>query len=229
MEIEMKIGIIGAGSVGQTIGKALADKGHDVVVGIRKVSPEELAKERNWAQPLDAWLKTTKAKVGTFAEAAAHGEILFNVTQGASSIDALTQAGAAHMKGKTLIDVANPLDFSRGMPPSLHPHLSNTTSLGEEIQKAFPDVKVVKAFNTVAAAVMVDANNVAEPHDLFVCGNDDGAKETVKKMAREQFGWKSFVDLGDISGARGQEAILHIWVRLWGIKGTPMFNLHVAG
>jgi 8-hydroxy-5-deazaflavin:NADPH oxidoreductase len=224
----MKIGIIGAGSVGQTFGKALSDKGHDVVIGIRKVSPEELAKERNWAQPLDAWLKTTKAKVGTFADAAKHGEILFNVTSGAASVDALKLAGADNMKGKILIDVANPLDFSRGMPPSLHPHLSNTWSLGEEIQKTFPDVKVVKAFNTISAAVMVNGAAINAPHDLFVCGNDAAAKEAVKALAKEQFGWQHFSDLGDISGARGQEAILHIWLRLWAVTGTPMFNLHVA-
>lgn len=224
----MKIGIIGAGGVGQTFAAALAAKGHDVIIGIRKVNEEELAKERSMAQPLNVWQKTTKAKVGTFAEAASHGEILFNVTSGGVSIDALHLAGAANMNGKILIDVANPLDFSRGMPPSLHPHLSNTWSLGEEIQKQFPDVKVVKAFNTISASVMVDAGLVKQDHDLFVSGNDDAAKATVSKLAKEQFGWKNFIDLGDISGSRSQEALLHIWLRLWGVKGTPMFNLHVA-
>ena len=224
----MKIGIIGAGGVGQTFAAALAAKGHDVVIGIRKVNDEELAKERSMAQPLNLWLKTTKAKVGTFAEAASHGEILFNVTSGGVSIDALNMAGAANMKGKILIDVANPLDFSKGMPASLYPHLSNTWSLGEEIQKHFPDVKVVKAFNTIAAAVMVDAGLVKQDHDLFVSGNDADAKAVVSKLAKEQFGWQSITDLGDISGSRAQEAILHIWLRLWGVKGTPAFNLHVA-
>ena len=224
----MKIGIIGAGSVGQTFAAAFAAKGHDAVIGIRKVNDEELAKPRNWAQPLNEWVKTTNAKVGTFAEAAAHGEILFNVTSGGVSIDALNMAGAANMKGKILIDVANPLDFSRGMPPSLFPNLSNTWSLGEEIQKHFPDVKVVKAFNTIAATVMVDAGLVKQEHDLFISGNDDAAKATVSKLAKELFGWKSITDLGDITGARSQEALLHIWLRLWGVKGTPAFNLHVA-
>jgi 8-hydroxy-5-deazaflavin:NADPH oxidoreductase len=224
----MKIGIIGAGSVGQTIGAALAAKGHDVVIGIRKVNDEELAKPRNWAQPLNEWLKTAKAKVGTFAEAAKHGEVLFNVTSGGVSIDALNMAGAANLNGKILIDVANPLDFSNGMPASLYPNLSNTWSLGEEIQKHFPDVKVVKAFNTIAAAVMVDAGLVKQDHDLFISGNDEAAKAAVSKLAKEQFGWKHITDLGDISGSRSQEALLHIWLRLWGVKGSPMFNLHVA-
>ena len=224
----MKIGIIGAGSVGQTFAAALAAKGHDVVIGIRKVNDEELAKPRNWAQPLNEWVKTTKAKVGTFAEAAKHGEILFNVTSGSVSIDALNLAGVENMNGKILVDVANPLDFSNGMPASLYPNLSNTWSLGEEIQKHFPDVKVVKAFNTVAAAVMVDASLVKQDHDLFISGNDESAKATVSKLAKEQFGWKHIIDLGDISGSRSQEALLHIWLRLWGVKGTPMFNLHVV-
>ena len=224
----MKIGIIGAGSVGQTFASALAAKGHDVVIGIRKLNDEELAKPRNWAQPLNEWIKTTTAKVGTFADAAKHGEIVFNVTSGGVSIDALNMAGAANLNGKILIDVANPLDFSRGMPPSLYPNLSNTWSLGEEIQKHFPDVKVVKAFNTISAAVMVDASHVKQDHDLFISGNDEAAKATVSKLAREQFGWKNITDLGDISGARSQEALLHIWLRLWGVKGNPVFNLHVA-
>ena len=224
----MKIGFIGAGSVGQTFAAALAAKGHDVVIGIRKVSPEELAKERTYAQPLDAWVKTTNAKVGTFADAAKHGEIIFNVTSGGVSIEALNMAGAENLKGKILIDVANPLDFSRGMPASLLPSLSNTWSLGEEIQKQFPDVKVVKAFNTVAAAVMVNAALVSEAHDLFISGNDDAAKATVKEFARKEFGWAHFTDLGDIVGSRAQESILHIWLRTWMTSGNPMFNLHVA-
>ncbi len=224
----MKISIIGAGSVGQTFAAAFAAKGHDVIIGIRKVNDEELAKPRNWAQPLNEWVKTTKAKVGTFADAAKHGEIVFNVTSGGISIEALNMAGAENLNGKILIDVANPLDFSRGMPPSLYPNLSNTWSLGEEIQKQFPDVKVVKAFNTIAASVMVDASLVKQDHDLFISGNDDAAKATISKLAKEQFGWKNIVDLGDISGSRSQESLLHIWLRLWGVKGTPMFNLHVA-
>jgi 8-hydroxy-5-deazaflavin:NADPH oxidoreductase len=228
--LKMKIGIIGAGIVGQTFAGKLATNGHDVVIGIRKVNDDELSKARNWAPSLNDWLKTTKGKikVGTFAEAAKHGEIVFNVTSGGVSIDALNMAGAANLNGKILIDVANPLDFSRGMPPSLYPNLSNTWSLGEEIQKHFPDVKVVKAFNTVGSATMIDPSTIKEAHDLFISGNDEAAKATVTKLAGDEFGWKNFVDLGDIVGSRSQEALLHIWVRFWQLKGTGNFNLHVA-
>jgi 8-hydroxy-5-deazaflavin:NADPH oxidoreductase len=225
----MKIGFIGGGSVGQTIAAALAAKGHDVLLGIRKVSPEELAKERQWAQPLDAWRKTTTAKVATFAEAAKHGEIVFNVTSGAHSLEALSLAGAENLAGKILIDVANPLDFSNGMPPSLIVTLSNTTSLGEEIQKTFPKTRVVKAFNTVGAPTMVNPASIKEPHDLILCGNDEAAKKAVIDLAKDAFGWQHFVDLGDIVGARAQEALLHIWVRFWMLKGTGNFNIHIAG
>jgi 8-hydroxy-5-deazaflavin:NADPH oxidoreductase len=224
----MKIGLIGAGAVGQTIGAALAAKGHDVMLGIRSVSPQELAKPRSNAQTLDEWLAATAAKVGTFSDAAAHGEILFNVTSGGVSVEALTQAGESNLAGKILIDVGNALDFSRGMPPSLLPHLSNTWSLGEEIQKTFPAAKVVKAFNTVSASVMVNPALVPGPHDLFISGNDASAKETVKALAGKEFGWTQFTDLGDITGARAQEAILHVWVRHWMVSGSAMFNLHVA-
>jgi 8-hydroxy-5-deazaflavin:NADPH oxidoreductase len=224
----MKIGFIGAGAVGQTIASALAVKGHDVVIGIRNVTPAELAKERQWAQPLEAWLKTTSAKVGTFAEASSHGEIIFNVTSGAVSLKALGMAGATNLEGKILIDVANPLDFSKGMPPSLIPSLSNTTSLGEAIQAAFPKTRVVKAFNTVGAATMVNPSSIGEAHDLIICGNDEAAKQKVSELARSAFGWKHIVDLGDIVGARAQEALLHIWVRFWMLKGTGNFNIHIA-
>jgi 8-hydroxy-5-deazaflavin:NADPH oxidoreductase len=224
----MKIGFIGAGVVGQTLASKLAANGHDVMVGIRTVNEGELAKPRTYTLPLDQWLKVNTARVGTFAEAAAHGDIVFNVTSGGVSIDALNMAGADNLSGKILIDVANPLDFSRGMPPSLHLGLSNSWSLGEEIQKRFPGVKVVKAFNTVAASIMVDPKLVPGPHDLFICGNDAAAKDAVKAFAYEQFGWQHFADLGDIVGARGQEAILLLWVRHWGVSGSPDFNFHIA-
>jgi 8-hydroxy-5-deazaflavin:NADPH oxidoreductase len=171
----MKIGIIGGGSVGQTIARKLLANGHDVLVGIRNPSPEELAKERSMAQPLADWIAETGGKVGTFAQAAAHGDIIFNVTNGQASIAALTLAGRDNIDDKILIDVANPLDFSNGMPPDLLKDYSYGTSLGEEIQKAFPKARVVKAFNTVSAFAMVDANFVKGDHDLIIAGNDEAA------------------------------------------------------
>jgi 8-hydroxy-5-deazaflavin:NADPH oxidoreductase len=224
----MKVGIIGGGGVGQTIAAKLIANGHDVRLGIRNPTPEELAKDRMMAKPLKDWIKETGGKVVTFAEAAKHGEIIFNVTNGDASISALTMAGAANLKGKVLIDVANPLDFSQGMPLGLLQKYTHFTSLGEEIQKAFPEARVVKAFNTVSAFAMVDASFVAGDHDLFVAGNDAEAKKAVEQLARKEFGWKSIVDLGDIVGARATEHLLPLWVRLWMLGGSPKVNIKLV-
>jgi 8-hydroxy-5-deazaflavin:NADPH oxidoreductase len=224
----MKIGIIGGGGVGQTIAAKLIANGHDVRLGIRNPSKEELAKDRMMAKPLVEWVKETGGEVVTFAAAAKHGEILFNVTRGEGSIEALTLAGADNLKDKVLIDVSNPLDFSKGMPPALLLQYNHFTSLGEEIQKAFPDARVVKAFNTVANALMVDASFVPGDHDLFIAGNDIEAKKTVEALARKEFGWHSIVDLGDIVGARATESLLPFWVRLFMIGGTAKVNIKLV-
>jgi 8-hydroxy-5-deazaflavin:NADPH oxidoreductase len=224
----MKIGMIGGGSVGQTIAAKLIANGHDVRLGIRNPSAAELAKERSMAKPLIQWQKETGGKVVTFAEAAKHGEIVFSATNGATAIAALTLAGSENLKGKVLVDVSNPLDFSQGMPPALLPQYDHYTSLGEATQRAFPDAHVVKAFNTVSAFAMVDAGFIPGDHDLFIAGNDADAKKTVEAFARKEFGWKSFVDLGDIVGARATEHLLPLWVRLWMIGGTPKVNIKLV-
>jgi hypothetical protein len=223
----MKIGMIGGGGVGQTLGAALIAQGHEVVIGIRNPSTEELAKERAQAVPLKDWVAKTGGRVTDFASAAAAGEVVFNVTQGGHSLDALRTVGAANLSGKVLVDVANPLDFSSGMPPFLIKDFAGPTSLGEQIQAAFPEGHVVKAFNTIAAAVMVEPSLIPGAHDLFLSGNDRAAKDAVKGIAAG-FGWTSFTDLGDIVGARAQEAILPLWVRLWTQGGTHLVNLKVA-
>jgi predicted dinucleotide-binding enzyme len=223
----MKVGILGSGMVGQTIGAKLAERGVDVVLGTR--TPKQLDEKRGMGAPLSDWVAKVGAKgrLGTFAEAAAHGEVVINATSGTGSLDALKLAGAKNLDGKILIDIANPLDFSKGMPPSLA--ICNTDSLGEQIQKAFPGAKVVKTLNTTNAYVMVDPSQVAGGnHDIFVSGNDAGAKTRVTSLLKEWFGWKSVIDLGDITTARGTEMILPIWVRLWGALGTPMFNFKIA-
>ncbi len=223
----MKIGMIGGGGVGQALAAALLARGHEVMVGVRTPSVAELAKPRAQAVPLTDWIAKTGGRVVTFAKAAAFGEEVFNVTQGAHSIAALTAAGAANLAGKVLVDVANPLDFSAGMPPFLSADYSGPTSLGEAIQTAFPQARVVKAFNTVTAAVMVDPGLIPGAHDLFLSGNDPAAKAAVTDIARG-FGWTGFADLGDIVGARAQEAVLPIWVRLWTTGGSPLVNLKVV-
>jgi predicted dinucleotide-binding enzyme len=223
----MKIGILGSGVVGQTLGAKLIERGEDVVLGTR--SPDKLEGKRGMGAALDDWLRSTggKARIASFADAAAHGEIVINATNGAGSLDALTLAGARNLDGKILIDVANPLDFSRGMPPSLT--VCNTDSLGEQIQRAFPNAKVVKTLNTTNAQVMVNPAQVGGgDHDLFVCGNDAAAKARVTELLKQWFGWRTVIDLGDITTARGAEMLLPIWVRLMGALGTPFFNFKIV-
>lgn len=216
----MKIGIIGTGVVGQTIGTKLVQKGHEVMMGSRTANNEKAGE----------WVKTTgtKASQGTFADAAAFGEVVFNCTKGEVSIDALKAAGAANLKGKVLVDVANPLDFSKGMPPILTPSLCNIDSLGEEIQKNFPEAKVVKALNTMNCKLMVEPRLVPGNHDIFICGNNAGAKATVTKILEQDFGWPYVLDMGDISNARATEMLLPIWIRLMMKFNTPNFNFKIV-
>ncbi|HEU4994566.1 MAG TPA: NAD(P)-binding domain-containing protein [Gemmatimonadaceae bacterium] len=223
----MKVGIIGSGVVGQTIGAKLVERGEDVMLGTR--SPGQLSDKRGMGAPLADWLSRiqNRARIGTFADTAAHGEIVINATSGMASLEALRLAGEKNLSGKILIDIANPLDFSRGMPPSLS--VCNTDSLGEQIQRAFPAAKVVKTLNTTTASVMVNPALVAGgDHDLFVSGNDASAKARVSELLTRWFGWRSVIDLGDITTARGTEMLLPVWVRLWGALGTPMFNFKIA-
>lgn len=212
----MKFGIFGTGMVGLTISNRLAELGHEVMIGTRDPSKSgDKLKSRKEA-----------VKVGTFAEAAAFGEILLNATAGAASVDVLRMAGEANLGSKVLVDIANPLDFSKGMPPSLF--VSNTDSLAEQIQRTFPNVKVVKALNMVTATVMADPQTLGGgDHDVFICGNDAGAKEKAVQILRE-FGWQHITDLGDLEAARGMEMYLLLWLRLWGALGTGMFNIRVV-
>lgn len=214
----MNIGIFGTGMVGQTIGSKLIQVGHKVRIGSRTAENEKAAQ----------WVAANgpRASYGTFADAAAFGEILFNCTAGAASLQALEMAGAANIKGKILIDVANPLDFSHGVPPSLA--VCNTDSLGEQIQRAFPETRVVKTLNTVNCNVMVNPALVPGAHDMLLCGNDPEAKAVVMRILREWFGWESVLDPGDISAARALEMVLPLWVRLWAILQTPIFGFKVV-
>ena len=162
-----------------------------------------------------------------FAEAAAHGELIFNCTNGAVSLEALGAAGAENLSGKVLVDVANVLDFSRGRPPAVG--VSNSDSLGEQIQRAFPEARVVKALNTMNANVMVDPGIVPGEHDVFISGNDDEAKAQVSELL-QSFGWPAarILDLGDISAARGQELYVAFWLGLMGAVDGAAFNIRVV-
>ncbi|MEM6996509.1 MAG: NAD(P)-binding domain-containing protein, partial [Myxococcota bacterium] len=167
-----------------------------------------------------------RASHGTFADAAAFAELVFNCTAGVASLAAIEAAGRDNLAGKILIDVSNPLDFSDGFPPSLS--VSNTDSLGEQVQRALPETKVVKALNTVANHIMVDPSSVPGAHDLLVCGNDAEAKAAVTTLLRRDFGWEHFVDVGDITAARATEAWLLLWTRLYGAMGNADFNLRIV-
>ncbi|MBX2947553.1 MAG: NAD(P)-binding domain-containing protein [Cyclobacteriaceae bacterium] len=217
----MRIAVLGTGMVGDTIGSRLVELGHQVMMGSRSKSNEKAL----------AFVSKHKAgaSAGTFQEAAAFGEIIFNCTKGDASIDAIKLAGE-NINGKIIIDVANPLDFSKGQPASLLPALSNTNSLGEEIQKTFPKAKVVKTLNTMWCGLMVNPNMIGGgDHTNFICGNDADAKAKVKSLIKE-FGWKeqNILDLGDITNARGTEAVLPIWLRVWGATQNGAFNFKVV-
>lgn len=211
----MKTGVFGSGTVGQVISARLAELGHNVMVGTR--DPGKLSD----------WLAAhNDIKVGSFEQAAAHGEVLFNATSGIGSLNALTMAGAANLDGKVLVDISNPLDFSKGFPPSLA--VSNTDSLAEQIQQAFPTVKVVKTLNTVTAQIMVYPQKVGGgDHQVFISGNDVGAKAQVTEILKS-FGWDHILDLGDITTARGTEMYLALWVRLYGAMQDGMFNIKIV-
>jgi predicted dinucleotide-binding enzyme len=215
----MKIGILGSGTVGTTIGSKLVQLGHEVKLGSRTANNEKGA----------AWVKAAggKSSQGTFADAAAFGELVFNCTGGQHALDAVNAAGAQNLRGKILIDLSNPLDFSKGMPPTLF--TGNTDSLGEQIQRALPETKVVKTLNTVNAMLMVEPRKLAGgDHDLFVSGNDAGAKGRVIELLKGEFGWKNVIDLGDITTSRGVETSLALWVRLYAAIGNPNFNLKIV-
>jgi predicted dinucleotide-binding enzyme len=201
----VRIGVLGTGVVGRTIAAKLVELGHDVRVGSR----------------------TAKEDAVTFADAAAHGELVFNCTAGDKSLEALRMAEADNLAGKILVDVANPLDFSQGRPPILA--VCNSDSLGEEIQRLLPRSKVVKALNTVNCNVMVDPSVVPGEHDVFVCGNNEDAKNEVRELLGS-FGWPAerINDLGDITSARGTEMYLPLWLRLMGVTGGANFNIRVV-
>jgi 8-hydroxy-5-deazaflavin:NADPH oxidoreductase len=225
----MRIGVLGTGMVGQTLAGKLAEVGNDVVVGTRDVDALMARREeqRPGVPAFATWVEQHPAvSVATFAGAAEHGEILLLATSGQVSLDALRLAGAEHLSGKILIDVSNALDFSGGFPPTLS--VCNTDSVGEQVQREFPEARVVKTLNTVNALVMTDPGRLAGgDHDLFVSGNDPDAKARVTELLSEWFGWRNVIDLGDITTARGTEMYLPLWLRLMSVNG-PAFNIKVV-
>jgi 8-hydroxy-5-deazaflavin:NADPH oxidoreductase len=215
----MRIGVLGTGTVGRTLASKLAELGHEVTMGSRDAANEAAGE---WAAAAGG-----AASHGTFADAAAAAELVVNATAGTASLEALAAAGVDNLAGKVLIDVSNPLDFSAGFPPSLS--VGGNDSLAEQIQRAHPDARVVKALNTMNSQVMVDPARVPGDHDVFMCGDDDEAKEQVRTLLGS-FGWPegSIVDLGELGAARGAEAYVLFWLRLYGAFGTGDLNIKVV-
>jgi predicted dinucleotide-binding enzyme len=209
---------LGTGNVGDTIASKLVSLGHEVRMGSRQRGNENAVA---WATRVG-----TRASEGNFADAAAFGEILWNCTSGGGSLAALQAAGAENLKGKIVIDIANPLDFSKGMPPRLS--IVNDDSLGEQLQRAFPEAKVVKTLNTINCKVMVQPSLVPGASSVFMSGNHADAKAKVHEILTSWFGWSDVLDLGDITSARGTEAYLLLWLRLWGALKTGDVNVHVV-
>ena len=225
----MRIAVIGTGGVGRTLAAALFDLGHDVAIGTRKVENTLANTEPDMFgnPPFAQWQETyPDIALLPFDEAGAFGDVIINATNGANSLRALTAVGADNLAGKILLDVALPLDLSQGMPPTLT--IANDDSLGEQIQRTIPEAKVVKSLSSVAYAVMVDPSRVPGDHDLFITGDDQAAKNTVQEPL-EGFGWPAtpFIDLGDITGARGAEMYSRLYFTLTGALGTFDLNIKV--
>jgi 8-hydroxy-5-deazaflavin:NADPH oxidoreductase len=211
----MRIAVIGTGSAGRTLGAGLAKVGHDVVLATR--DPDATRARQEWVG--------VDLPLVRHAEAGEGAEVVVNATSGSGSLAALQAVGADALAGKVVIDVANPLDFSTGFPPSLF--VVNTDSLAEQLQRAFPHARIVKAFNIMTAAVMVDPSTVGGETTFLLAGNDPDARATVADLAAD-LGWRDVLDLGDLTAARAMEMYLPLWLRLFRAAGTGILNIKVV-
>jgi predicted dinucleotide-binding enzyme len=225
----MKIGILGTGGVGRVLATKLASLGHSIVIGTRDVNETMARKLPNafGTPPFLQWQELNReVKLAPLAEAAKHGELVINALTGAGALAGLRVAGADNLRGKILIDASNPLDHSNG---TLSLFVSNTDSLGEQIQREFPGVRVVKSLNTVTAHLLAEPAKVGDgTHTVFVSGNDPDAKRQVTRILKEWLGWKDVIDLGDISTARAAEMLLPLWARVRDAIKTPIFAFRVV-
>src|SRR4030066_58402 len=208
----MKIGILGTGGVGRTLAAKLNADEHEVMIGTRNIA-DTMAKNQPDGMgnpPYKEWQKqNSKVKLGTFADAAKFGETIILATYGDVTTNAINLAGNENFNGKLVVDSTNPLDFSKGVPPGFTATLGN--SLGEKIQKLIPQAKVVKAFNTIGAHIMVNAKREDGSPDILIAGNDEGAKKQFGDLIKS-WGWNSIVDMGDISEAFWLEANAMLWI-----------------
>ena len=224
----MKIAVLGTGMVGQAIAARLSGQGHDVTIGTRdpqatlaRTGPDGMGNP-----PFSAWAEDhAQVNLANLSDAAAGAELVVNATNGSGAMPALEQAGAANLAGKVLVDISNPLDFSKGFPPTLF--VKDSDSLGEQIQRAFPETRVVKTLNTLNANLMVNPKELGAESSVFVSGDDEAAKATVTELLHS-FGHTDVIDLGDITTARGTEMLLPVWLRLMGALGTAAFNFKIV-
>jgi 8-hydroxy-5-deazaflavin:NADPH oxidoreductase len=223
----MQIAVLGTGMVGQAHAAKLSELGHEVFIGTRDVQ-KSLAKAKpgQITEPFGEWVKQhPKVKVVEFLEAVKHGDLVIEALSGNAVVETLKSI-EKKLIGKTLIDISNPLVFSNG---ELTLTVCNDDSLGEQVQRALPDVKVVKAFNTVNASVQVNPESVASgDHHLFIAGDHMESKYFVNEIAKEWYGWKNVIDLGDIKSSRGMEMIMPLWMNLFRVMGSPKFNFKVT-
>jgi 8-hydroxy-5-deazaflavin:NADPH oxidoreductase len=227
----MKIAILGTGMVGQTVATALAAKGHEIIVGTRDPVKSKAAAEPNkYGMPgFGTWHQANQGiRVGTFAEAAAFGEVVFNASNGGTTLETLGLAGRDNLAAKVLVDLSNDLDFSKGMPPTLAVRDEAGAGLGERIQAAFPNVRVVKALSTMSAFVMVNPAIVAGGESTVFLSGDDAAAKTVVHGILQSLGWTDILDLGGIATSRGVEMLLPIWLSLFGVLGQKPYNFKVV-
>jgi len=202
-----RVGVIGSGQVGRALAAGFAAHGHEVTIGTRDPEVNE---------DLQAWAaQHAGIAIGTFAAAAEAGEIVILATRGTAVREAIETAGRQHFGGKLVIDATNPLDFSGGGPALAVGH---TDSGGEIVQRALPDARVVKAFNTVNAGLMVNPQLPDSPHPMFIAGDDEAAKRTVADILAD-FGWRSF-DVGGIDRSRELEALVILWVAIGQRRGA---------
>ena len=206
---QCRVGVLGSGEVGRRLAAGFASRGHDVMIGSRDPRKPEL---REWLSGEGAGIEA-----GTFAEAATHGELLVLAVLGNAAEEAIADAGPENFSGKVVIDTMNPLDFSAGFPPELS--IAGADSLGERVQRALPDAKVVKAFNIIGNPYFVDPTFGEGKPTMLIAGDDEDAKRTVADVLAD-FGWPDPVDIGGIAGSRELEAICIAWVKIGGTRGA---------
>ncbi len=216
----LRIAVLGTGPVGRAVAGRLAELGHEVTIGTRDAAGT--AGREDYA----AWAADHPAvRLSTFADAAAGAELVVNASGGGVALGILDSAGAGNLAGKVLLDISNPLDGSKGFPPTLF--VKDDDSLAEMIQRAHPDARVVKTLNTMNNALMADPQRLGEDTTVFVSGDDADAKATVTGLLHAM-GHGDVIDLGGIETARGPEMWLPLWIRINLALGGNDFNIKVV-